>query len=345
MQNIKINNRIIGEKSPTYIIAEIGVNHNGILENAKKMIKEAKTANADAVKFQTYVTEELTTFSAPTANYQKNNTGVDNQRDLIKKFELSPEDFRELSDYAKEIGITFLSTPFDSSSLKLLVDLGVPAIKVSSGDLTNYPLLEEIKKTNLPIILSTGMATMDEIVESVDLIKLNPLIVLHCISQYPTPPELVNLNIIRTLKKELQVLVGFSDHTLGNEISIAAVTMGACVIEKHFTLDQNMKGPDHKSSLNPMQFSELVKAIRKVESAYGSYEKVVSPEEIETANKVRRSIVAKVDIEKGTKITKNLVAFKRPGNGIPTKHLESIIGKKTKVAIKMDEQITLEKIN
>ena len=264
---LKIGDKLIGEEEPCFIIAEAGVNHNGSVELAKKLIDAAKDAGADAVKFQTFKAESVVVKDAQKAEYQKETTGEGSQYEMIKKLELTEEDFRELADYAKEKDIMFLSSPFDKESVDLLNELDVPAFKVGSGEITNLPLLRYIAKKEKPIILSTGMSTLGEIEEALDVIRsegVEDIILLHCVSNYPARIEDVNLRALGTLKQAFKLPVGFSDHTLGITAPIAAVALGACVIEKHFTLDRNLPGPDHKASLEPEELKEMAKAIREV---------------------------------------------------------------------------------
>ena len=344
---IKIGNKLIGEEEPCFIVAEAGVNHNGSVELAKKLIDAAKDAGADAVKFQTFKAESVVVKDAQKAEYQKETTGEGSQYEMIKKLELTEEDFRELADYAKEKDIMFLSSPFDKESVDLLHELDVPAFKVGSGEITNLPLLRYIAKKEKPIILSTGMSTLGEIEEALDVIRsegVEDIILLHCVSNYPARIEDVNLRAMGTLKQAFKLPVGFSDHTLGITAPIAAVALGACVIEKHFTLDRNLPGPDHKASLEPEELKEMAKAIREVEKALGNGIKKPTKEEEEIKKVARRSIVAKVDISKGAIITEDMLDVKRPGTGIEPKYLKFIIGRKTKEDIKKDEIISLKMI-
>ena len=334
---IRIEDKLIGEEEPCFIIAEAGVNHNGSVELAKKLIDAAKDAGADAVKFQTFKTENVVVKDAQKAEYQKETTGEGSQYEMIKKLELTEEDFRELADYAEKKDIMFLSSPFDKESVDLLHELDVPAFKVGSGEITNLPLLRYIAKKEKPIILSTGMSTLGEIEEALDVIRsegVEDIILLHCVSNYPARIEDVNLRAMGTLKQAFKLPVGFSDHTLGITAPIAAVALGACVIEKHFTLDRNLPGPDHKASLEADELKEMVKAIREVEKALGDGIKRPTKEEEEIKKVARRSIVAKVDISKGAIITEDMLDVKRPGTGIEPKYLKFIIGRKTKEDIK-----------
>ena len=342
-KRIKIENRYIGENEPRFIIAEAGVNHNGDIELAKKLVDIAAESGADAIKFQTFKAENVAIKNAPKAEYQVKNTNSDeSQYDMIKKLELSEEEFRELHRYARKKGIIFLSTPFDFESADFLEELGVPAFKVSSTDLTNLPFLEYIAEKGKPIILSTGMGTLGEIEEAVSTIKNTgneDIILLHCITSYPAKFESLNLRAIQTLKEAFKLPVGFSDHSLGIYAPIAAVALGAVVIEKHFTLDKNLPGPDHKASLNPCELKEMIRGIRLIEKALGDGIKRPTPEEEEIKKIARRSIVAKVDIPKGAIITKDMITFKRPGTGLPPKYYNKIIGKRARRDIKADELI------
>ena len=344
---LKIGDKLIGEEEPCFIIAEAGVNHNGSVELAKKLIDAAKDAGADAVKFQTFKAENVVVKDAQKAEYQKETTGEGSQYEMIKKLELTEEGFRELADYAEKKDIMFLSSPFDKESVDLLYELDVPAFKVGSGEITNFPLLRYIAKKRKPIILSTGMSTLGEIEEALDVIRsegVEDIILLHCVSNYPARIEDVNLRAIETLKQAFKLPVGFSDHTLGIIVPIAAVALGACVIEKHFTLDRNLPGPDHRASLEPDELKEMVKAIREVEKALGNGIKKPTKEEKEIKKVARKSIVAKVDIPEGAIITEDMLDVKRPGTGIEPKYLKFIIGRKAKEDIKKDDVIRFEMI-
>ena len=348
IMKVKVGDRLIGEGKPCFIIAEAGVNHNGSIELAKKLIDAAKDAGADAVKFQTFKTEDVVIEKAEKAEYQKETTGVEeSQYGMLKKLELTEEDFRELADHAKEKEILFLSSPFDKESVDLLYELDVPAFKIGSGEITNFPLLKHIAKKGKTIILSTGMATLGEVEEALNVIRsegVEDVILLHCVSNYPARMEDVNLRAMETLKQAFKIPVGFSDHTLGITVPIAAVTLGACVIEKHFTLDRNLIGPDQKASLEPDELKEMVKAIRDVKKSLGDGVKRPTKSEEEIKKVARRSVVAKVDIPKGTTITENMLDVKRPGTGIEPKYMEMIIGKGAKINIKKEDFITWEMI-
>lgn len=327
----------------TLIIAEAGVNHNGSLELAKQLAKVAKEAGADIVKFQTAKPESLVSKQAKMAEYQKENIGKEmSQLDMLKKLLLSFGDFVELSNYCKEIGIQFLSTPFDLESIDFLNDLGCDVWKIPSGEITNYPYLVKIAKTSKKIILSTGMCTLEEIRDAVDVLEKNgagSISLLHCTTQYPTPYEDVNLNAMITLKNEFSKEVGYSDHTKGIEVPVAAVAMGAAIIEKHFTLDRNMEGPDHKASLEPDELAKMVESIRNIEAAFGNGIKKPADSEISNISVARKSIVAKRKITKGEIFTEDNLTTKRPGNGINPMRWNEIIGQKAIMDFDEDDLI------
>lgn len=328
--------------SKTLIIAEIGVNHNGNINTAKKMIEVAKECGADIVKFQTFNTDALTSKFAKMAEYQKKNIGEEkSQKDMLKSLALSYDDFRELADYCKKVGIMFLSTPFDIGSVYFLDSLQ-DIWKIPSGEITNYPYLVEIAKTKKKIILSTGMCTIDEVEEALKVLKTNgatDITLLHCTTDYPAPLESVNLKAMLTLKEKFGCPVGYSDHTKGIEVSVAAVAMGAEVIEKHFTLDRNMPGPDHKASLEPNELKELVDAIRNVEKAIGDGNKKPTESELQNRNVARKSIVALKAIKKGELFSEDNLTTKRPGNGISPMRWNEIIGTSAKRDYEEDELI------
>jgi N-acetylneuraminate synthase len=307
-----------------FVIAEVGVNHNGSMEIAKKLVDAAVAAGADAVKFQTFKTEKLVTKNAQKAEYQKQNTKNNGtQFEMLKKLELSYEDHIKIYNYCSKKNIMFLSTPFDFESADLLEKLGVKMYKISSGDVTNLPLLKYIASKKKTMILSTGMSNLGEIEEAVDSIKAegnDEIILMHCTSNYPARYEDVNLKAINTLKNSFYLPVGYSDHTPGIEIPIAAAALGACVIEKHFTLDKSMEGPDHKASLNPHELTEMVKSIRNIESAIGSGIKKCSLNEENVKVAARKSIVASRDIKKGEIINIEDIDYKRPGSGLAPKY-------------------------
>lgn len=347
MKTIRIVNKLIGENQPTFIIAEAGVNHNGQLELAKKLIDVAVIAKADAVKFQTAKAENLVTNKAGIADYAKRNIRKDmTQLEMIKNLELRYEDFKILKDYCDKKGIIFLSTPHSFDAIDFLEDL-VPAYKFGSGDLTNLPALKYAAKKGKPMILGTGMSTLDEVKYALKKIRSegnDQLIALHCTTNYPCPLNEVNLRAMITMQKELDCLVGYSDHTLGVMVPIMAVSLGAVVIEKHFTLDRNLPGPDHKASLEPDGLKNMVEEIRNVEKALGSLDKKPTESEKNIMKLVRKSIVAKKDIEKGTIIDEDMLIIKRPATGLSSVELDRIIGKKTKRHISKDEIFQLDMV-
>lgn len=329
--------------SRTYIIAEAGVNHNGDFKLAKKMIYEAKKAGVDAVKFQTFISKNLVSSYAPKADYQKKTTGSsESQQDMLKKLELSFEDFTFLQEYANELDIDFLSTPFDEESIEFLKTLDMPYWKIPSGEITNLPYLMKIEETKKPIILSTGMSTMDEIEQALNVFKdysRSDIILLHCNTEYPTPFRDVNLNAMNALKDKFKVKVGYSDHTKGIEVPIAAVALGADIIEKHFTLDKNMEGPDHKASLEPNELVSMVNAIRNIENALGDGVKSPSLSEKKNITIARKSIVAKKEIRKGDIFTTDNLTIKRPGDGISPMEWFNILGEAAHRDFNVDEKI------
>lgn len=323
-----------------FIIAEAGLNHNGSLELACKLVDAAKKAGADAVKFQTFRAEKVVSKFAEKAEYQKETTGEkESQIEMIRKLEFKFEDFIKIKKYCDEKGITFLSTPFDYESVDFLEDL-VPLYKIGSGEITNLPFLKYIAKKGKPIILSTGMSTLSEVEKAINIILSithHPLTLLHCVSNYPAELEEVNLRAMLTLRKAFKLPVGYSDHTLGIEVPIAAVAMGACVIEKHFTLDKDLPGPDHKASLKPQELKAMIIAIRNIEKALGNGIKKPNKSELEIMKVVRRSLVAVRNIKAGEIVQKEDIIIKRPGTGISPKFREIIIGMRLSKNIKKDE--------
>ena len=327
------------------IIAEAGVNHNGDMDLAKKLIDVAAEANVDYVKFQTFKAKKLVVKSAQKADYQKENTknNTDSQFQMLQKLELTKKMHLELLDYCNDKGVKFLSTGFDLESLDFLNELGIECFKVHSGELTNLPYLRKIASFQKSIIISTGMADMKEVEDALNVfskegVAQKDITVLHCNTEYPTPMEDVNLNAMNTMGQRFSVNYGYSDHTLGIEVAVAAVAKGASVIEKHFTLDNNMEGPDHKASLEPNELRNMVTAIRNIEKALGHGRKEPSPSEIKNKPIARKSIVAKTRIEKGSLFTESNLTVKRPGTGISPMKWDSIVGTK---ATKMYEEDNL----
>jgi N,N'-diacetyllegionaminate synthase len=328
-----------------FIIAEAGVNHNGSVEIAKKLIDVAVQSGADAVKFQTFKTENVISKYAQKAEYQKATTDVnESQFEMVKKLELDVKMHKELMTYCKQKNIMFLSTPFDHDSIELLNELGLEIFKVPSGEITNLPYLRHIGKLNKKVILSTGMADIGEIEDALDVLissgtaKEN-IVVLHCNTEYPTPMEDVNLRAMITIGRTFDVPYGYSDHTLGIEVPIAAVALGAKVIEKHFTLDKTMEGPDHKASLEPDELKAMIKAIRNIEVALGSSIKKPTKSELKNRDIARKSIVAKQNIKKGEVLTEENITVKRPSNGISPMRWDEIIGTIAQRDYKEDELI------
>lgn len=331
-----MNKLEFGNRKPTFIIAECGINHNGDLNTAKTMINEASKSGVDAVKFQTHLPDYEMLADTETANYVG-----ESLYDLLKRVELTKSEHVILKEYALLKGVIFLSTPFCVEAVDMLEELDVIAYKVGSGELTNLPLLERIIKTKKPMIISTGMSTLEEIKESIDFIKMhnNQLAVLQCTSTYPCAYENVNLNVIKTLKNKFNVIAGLSDHSEGIYVSLAAVALGADIIEKHFTIDKNMLGPDQKASIEPYELMDLVKGIRAIELAMGSSKKVLK-EEIPVQKMARESVVSLKDIPNNSIIEPGMVGVKRPGTGIPAKLLSEVIGKKTIKEIKANSLLS-----
>ena len=333
--------------APTLVIAEAGVNHNGSLELAFELIDAASDAGADVVKFQTFKAEKLVTQSATKADYQLESTdSKETQFEMIKKLELSYDMHLKLISRCKEKGIRFSSTGFDVSSVDVLIELGVDFLKVPSGEITNLPYLRHVGSKGLPIILSTGMSSMQEVKGGVRLLeqagsKKSDITALHCNTEYPTPMEDVNLRAMLSMENELGVKVGYSDHTLGIEVPIAAVVLGATVIEKHFTLDRTIEGPDHAASLEPDELKQMVASIRNVEEAMGDGLKMPSKSERDNIRVVRKSIVASKNIKAGEKFTEENLAVKRPGTGISPLKWDEILGLEANKDFQADDLISI----
>lgn len=329
------------------IIAEAGVNHNGSAENAFRMIDAAADAGADYVKFQTFKAEKLANASATQADYQKRNTGCsESQLDMLRRLELADATFRELQAYSISKGIGFLSTPFDIDSVRFLASLGMDYMKIPSGEITNLPYLRAVAATGLPVIMSTGMCTNDDIRSALDTLlngglTIGQISLLHCNTQYPTPMSDVNLRAMESLRTAFGTDVGYSDHTLGIEVPIAAVALGATVIEKHFTLDRNMPGPDHKASLEPAELKAMVHAIRNIEHALGSPDKHVTPSETANIAVARKSIVAARHINKGEVLSDENLCTKRPGTGISPMRWDEVCGRTAIRDFEKDEIIEI----
>lgn len=313
------------------IIAEAGVNHNGSMELAKRMIEQAKDAGADYIKFQTFQPEKLVSRYADKAEYQKETTGgQESQLDMLKKLALTQENFIELKEYCGKVGIGFLSTPFDLDSIEFLEKLGMDFWKIPSGEITNLPYLIWIAQTGRPIVMSTGMCGMEEIAEALTWLKKSgagEITLLHCNTQYPTPMGDVNLRAMDVLRQRFHLPVGYSDHTQGIEVPIGAAALGAVVLEKHFTLDKSMEGPDHRASLEPGELKAMVSAVRNIEKALGNADKEPTPSEMGNRDVARKSIVAKVHIQQGQIFSEENLTVKRPGNGISPMHWYDLLGK------------------
>ncbi|QLG38207.1 N-acetylneuraminate synthase [Paenibacillus sp. E222] len=337
----KFQSKISG--SAVYIIAEVGVNHNGSLDRALQCVDQAFLCGADAVKFQTFNSKKLVTRHAQKAEYQAENTGdYGSQLEMLQQLELSYSDFIKIKQYCDKKEIDFLSTPFDEESADFLNSIQVNAFKISSGDMNNHPFLQKVDQYGRPIILSTGMADLNEIRESLEVITKSDVSLLHCTSDYPAPVEDVNLHAIHTMASEFKKVIGYSDHTTGIEVSIAAVAVGARIIEKHFTLDRSLPGPDHKASLEPDEFSALVKAIRKVEQSMGDGVKRCMPSEQTTRSVARKSLVAGRSMKVGEQMQEHDLVIKRPGTGIPPKYYFDFVGRTLVRDVEQDQLLSRE---
>jgi N,N'-diacetyllegionaminate synthase len=333
------------DMNKVFIIAEAGVNHNGSIELAKQLIDQGSKAGVDAVKFQSFKAEKLVTRSASKAQYQTVTTGNDeSQFSMIKKLELDYEKHQELMDYCSARGVMFLSSAFDLESINLLVDLGLYIFKIPSGEITNLPYLRKIGQLQKKVILSTGMSTIDEIEQALRVLResgTTDITVLHCNTEYPTPMSDVNLTAMQMMREVLQVKVGYSDHTVGIEVPIAAVALGATVIEKHFTLDKHMEGPDHRASLEPHELSAMVSSIRNIEQALGNGVKRPSASELKNKDIARKSLVAARAIVQGEVFTTDNLTVKRPGSGISPMRWDDVMGKRASRSFQEDELIEL----
>lgn len=343
---MRIGQQIIGSGHPAFIIAEAGVNHNGELALARHLIDAAVDAKADAVKFQTFRAERVASPSAAKADYQVQTTGEgQSQLDMIRKLELPAAAFGELAAYCRERGILFLSTPFDFESVDVLERIGVPAYKIASGELTNDPFLDFVARKGKPTILSTGMASLAEVEAALSILRTagnRDLALLHCVSNYPASAADANLRAMKTMADAFGVPVGYSDHTVGIEVSLAAVALGASIIEKHFTLDKELPGPDHKASLSPDELAALVRGARRVEASLGHGRKEPTPAEAGTAAVARRSVAAARDIAAGETIDASDLECLRPGTGIPPARLRELVGRRTAAAVKAGTLLTWE---
>lgn len=327
------------------IIAEAGVNHNGSFELAKKMADVAKAAGADIVKYQTAVPELVISMFAPKAEYQKDTTGEgESQLEMVRKLHFGFEEHRKLKEYCDSIGIMYLSTPFDMDSIDFLAEMDMPVWKIPSGEVTNLPYLEKVAKLGKPVIMSTGMCEISEIKDALDILEKNgagEVTILHCNTEYPTPLKDANVKAMLDIKNSFGTAVGYSDHTLGMEAPLAAVALGATVVEKHFTLDKNMEGPDHQASMSPEELTALVKSIRNMEVALGDGVKKVTESEAKNKDIARKSIVAKIPVKAGEVFTADNITVKRPGNGISPMRWYEVLGQKAKRDFSLDELIEL----
>lgn len=347
MKDIRIENKKIGKNQPTFVIAEAGSNHNRDLNQAKRLIEIAAESEADAVKFQTYSAETLYSKKTVTPDYLEGKMEQKSVWQLIKDIELPREWQGELADYSRSHDLIFLSTPFDFQAIKELEELNISAYKIASFEIVDLPFLKEIAKTNKPIILSTGMASLGDIEDATNAIREIadiPIALLHCAINYPPAFEDLNLRAIKTLEKTFQLPIGYSDHTMSINIPSICVALGACIIEKHFTLDRSLKGPDHKFALEPDELKQMVKNIRETELALGSPKKILTESEKNMYRLGRRSIIAKMPIPKGKMIEASDLIIKRPGYGISPKFLNIIIGKTAKTNINEDDIITWDMI-
>jgi N,N'-diacetyllegionaminate synthase len=347
---VRIGNRPIGRDHPCFIIAEAGVNHNGDLELAARMIDSAAAAGADAIKFQSFVSEELITLSAPRAAYQVKATGDDSaQYAMLKALELSDDGQLELKRKCDEVGIHYLCTPYERHSVDLLDRLDVAAYKIASTDVTNLPFLRYLGSKGRPVILSSGMSTLGEIEAALGALRASSegldIVLLHCTAEYPAPLEDVNLRAIGTLERAFGCPTGFSDHTGGIGASPWAVAVGACVVEKHFTLDRKMQGPDHPASIEPEELRDLVRTIREVERALGDGVKRLMPSELENKKLMQKSLVFRRDIRTGGRIGEDDVVAKRPGGGLPPEWLDRVVGCRVALDVRVDEMLTLGAID
>jgi N-acetylneuraminate synthase/N,N'-diacetyllegionaminate synthase len=345
MQNIKVEKHIIGAGQPVFVAAEIGINHNGDMQLAKDMILAAKEAGADAVKFQNYYTEDFILDKELSYEYvSENKTVLETQYEMFKRYELSLEQLRELKNYADQIGIVFFSTPTSLRGLKDLQSIGVPLLKNGSDFLVNLELIAQMAQTGLPTVISTGMATLSEIDEAVRTFEMaggKDLIILHCISAYPTPASEVNLLKIKSLQSSFDYPIGFSDHTEGIVAAVGAVVLGACFIEKHFTLDKKLPGPDHHFSSDPVEMKALVEAIRFAEASLGTSKLTPTEKEAQGRVEFRLSCVASRDLEQGHVLKREDISFSRPATGLPPKNLSFLLGKQLKHSIERGKLIEI----
>ena len=342
---ITIGSREVGFPEAVYVIAEAGVNHNGQLDLALQLADAAKSSGADAVKFQLFRVEEQISVNAPTADYQRGHTGNNSMLEMAKNYDLPWEAHRTIFSHCQSIGIEYMASCFDSKAVDFLLELGGDSVKVGSGEITNFPLLAHIARCGKPLLLSTGMSTMDDVRRAVDHFRMcggGDLVLFQCVSNYPSQPEDLNLRVITTLSKEFEVPVGFSDHSVGNTAAVAAVALGACFLEKHFTLDKALPGPDHAMSMDPEELKSYVEKVHIAERCLGSGQKKLAPGEAEVQRVARRSLVAARSIQTGEMLNEDNVVFKRPGTGIDPREWTKACGRRSQVNIPADALITWE---
>jgi N-acetylneuraminate synthase len=348
METLRVGSHQVGPGQPCFIIAEAGVNHGGSLEKARQLVEAAEKVGVHAIKFQTFKAERLATQDAPKANYQLWTTNAtESQYDMLRRLELSNDAHLELMTLCQNLVILFMSSPFDEVSADFLSDLDVAVFKIPSGEITNLPFLKHVARKGKPMILSTGMAYLSEVETALRTINEEgnqSVVLLHCVSNYPADPMDVNLRAMQTMKESFGLPVGYSDHTLGIEVSLAAVALGACVIEKHFTLDKTLPGPDHQASIEPYELASLVKGIRIVQDSLGHGRKEPAASEANTAKVARKSLVAAQDIPADTILTEELITVKRPGTGLPPSLRSSLVGRKVQRLIPAGTPITFEMI-
>jgi N,N'-diacetyllegionaminate synthase len=345
---IAIGNRTVGFQEPVFVIAEAGVNHNGQLDLALRLVDAAQAAGADAVKFQLFRVEEQISAHAPTAAYQRGRTGNSDMLEMAKSYDLPWEAHRKIFKHCREIGIQYMASCFEPRAVDFLLELGGEAVKVGSGEITNFPLLAHIARCGKPMLLSTGMSTLDDVTRAVKYFLAcggRDLALFHCVSNYPSQPAHLNLRAISTLTRSFEVPVGFSDHSLGNTAAVAAVALGACLLEKHFTLDKSLPGPDHSMSLDPAELGSYVAVVRTAELCLGSGEKALAPGEAEVQRVARRSLVAARLIRAGDTLTDDNVSLKRPGTGIDPREWEVVRGRRARASIPADTPITWEMLD
>lgn len=348
MRSLSIGTRTLSERQPCYVIAEIGVNHNGNLDLAFKLVDAAKEAGADAVKFQTFDPDQLVRKDARKAAYQNAATGDGTQLQMLEKLALQIEDFAKLKDYCERLSIDFLSTAFDRKSLDAVVALNPKALKWPSGELSNTPLLRYAAKMGKPLLISTGMADMSEVSDAVELVRMAgqpEIILLQCVSDYPAAIEQQNLRALTAMSDAFDLPVGFSDHTLGADAALAARALGICVLEKHITLDQSMQGPDHAASMEPKAFKDLIIRLRTIEHALGDGEKRPSPAELDTKGVARKSLLYRTDLPKGHVLTENDLIAKRPNDGLAPCHFDDFVGRVLNTDVSEDQKVSFHDVS